>query len=227
MLCPDPNSLLSLLRSQGLRQLRGSRAVEMHWFLWKEIDGLFTIAVTLLPRKTQPMADNYLGRQSWTGGAAEVQLFHATFSSSWHADSTQAARSGGTSVTGSNPSDWLSPGRNQKHKFKTMQGDRVYNFYCEHTDTDWRAEQTRQHRVTSLPQTRGNAGGNGCDTTSCSASPCTDMPVQNFESNRMYLAVLKRIRSLMLMFCRNILLLWNILPYNQMFACKANSSQVH
>ena len=36
----------------------GSRAVEMHWFRWKEIDVLFTIAVTLLPRRTQPMADN-------------------------------------------------------------------------------------------------------------------------------------------------------------------------
>ena len=53
-------------------------------------------------------------------------------------------------------------------------------------------------------QTRGNAGGNGCDTTSCSA-PCTDMPVQNFETNQQYWAVLKRIRSLMLMFCRNII----------------------
>ena len=29
---------------------------------------MFTIAVTLLTRKTQPMADNYLGRQSRTGG---------------------------------------------------------------------------------------------------------------------------------------------------------------
>ena len=70
-------------------------------------------------------------------------LFHATFSSSWHADSTRAARSGSTSVTGSNPSDWLSPGRNQKHKFKTMQGGRLYNLY---TDTDLGAAQTRQHR---------------------------------------------------------------------------------
>ena len=29
---------------------------------------MFTIAVTLLPRRTQPMADNYRGRQSLTGG---------------------------------------------------------------------------------------------------------------------------------------------------------------
>ena len=66
-----PHSLPSLLRLQGLRQLRGSRAVETHWFRWKEIDVLFTIAVTLLPRRTQvtqPMADNYQGRQSRTGG---------------------------------------------------------------------------------------------------------------------------------------------------------------
>ena len=34
----------------------------------KDTDVLFTIAVTLLPRRTQPMADNYLGRQSRTGG---------------------------------------------------------------------------------------------------------------------------------------------------------------
>ena len=53
---------------QGLRQLRESRAVATHWFRWKEIEVLFTIAVTLLPRRTQPMADNYLGRQSRTGG---------------------------------------------------------------------------------------------------------------------------------------------------------------
>ena len=31
-------------------------------------------------------------------------LLHTIFSSSWHADSTRTARSGGTSVTGSNPS---------------------------------------------------------------------------------------------------------------------------
>ena len=75
-LCPDPphslprppHSLPSPLRSQGHLQLRGSRAVETQWFRWKEIDVLFTIAVTLLPRRTQPMADNYLGRQSRTGG---------------------------------------------------------------------------------------------------------------------------------------------------------------
>ena len=54
-----PNSLPSLLRLQGLRQLRGSQAV---------VSSLFTIAVTRLPRKTQPMADIDRGRQSRTGG---------------------------------------------------------------------------------------------------------------------------------------------------------------
>ena len=44
------------------------RAVETHWFRWKEIDLLFKIAVTLLPQRTQQMADNYPGRQSRTGG---------------------------------------------------------------------------------------------------------------------------------------------------------------
>ena len=63
-----PNSLPSPLRSQGLGQLRGSRAVETRRFRWKEIDVFFTIAVSLLPRRTQPMADNYRGRQSRTGG---------------------------------------------------------------------------------------------------------------------------------------------------------------
>ena len=29
------------------------------------------------------------------------------------------------------------------------------------------------------------------------------------------------------MFCRNILLLWNILPFKQLFVCKASSASVH
>ena len=37
--------------------------------LWKEIDVSFTIAVTLLPRRTQLMADNYQG-ESRTGGCS-------------------------------------------------------------------------------------------------------------------------------------------------------------
>ena len=73
-----PNSLPSILRSQGLLQLRGSGAVETRWFRWKEIDVLFTIAVTLLPRRTQPIANNYLGRQlwshSWTGTYASCPV---------------------------------------------------------------------------------------------------------------------------------------------------------
>ena len=64
----NPHPFSSLLPSQGFRQLRGSRAAETHWFRWKEIDVLFTIAVTLLPQRTQLMADNYLGSQSRTGG---------------------------------------------------------------------------------------------------------------------------------------------------------------
>ena len=71
ILFPDPpHSFSSLLRSQGLRELSGFRAAEMHWFRWKEIDVLFTIVVTLLPRRTQPMADNYRGSESRTGGGA-------------------------------------------------------------------------------------------------------------------------------------------------------------
>ena len=62
ILCPDPPILCPAF--YVLLQLRGSRAVETHWFRWKEIDVLFTIAVTLLPRRTQPMADNYRGSQS-------------------------------------------------------------------------------------------------------------------------------------------------------------------
>ena len=52
-----PHSFSSLLRSQGLWELSGSRAAEMHWFRWKEVHVLFTIAVTLLPHWTQPMAE--------------------------------------------------------------------------------------------------------------------------------------------------------------------------
>ena len=39
-----PHSLPSPLRSQGLRQLRGTRAVETQWLRWKEMDVLFTFA---------------------------------------------------------------------------------------------------------------------------------------------------------------------------------------
>ena len=62
------HSFPSLLRSQGLRELHGSWAVKTHWFRWKEIDVLFTIAVTLLPRRRQSMADNYRDRESRTAG---------------------------------------------------------------------------------------------------------------------------------------------------------------
>ena len=85
-----PWSLPSPQRSQGLKHLHGSRAAETHWFRWKEIDILFTIAVTLLPRRTQPMANNYWRRhcQAVTDWRRS-NLFHATFSNSWHADSTR------------------------------------------------------------------------------------------------------------------------------------------
>ena len=41
-----------------------TRAIKMPWFRWKEMDELFTIAVSLLPQRTQPMEDNYQGPQS-------------------------------------------------------------------------------------------------------------------------------------------------------------------
>ena len=119
-----PHSFPSLLRLQGLRDLLGFLAAETHWFRWKEIDILLTIAVTLLPRRMQPTADNSRGRQSRTGGGP---IYFTTFSSSWYATSMRAARSGGMSVTHSNPSDWLIPVRNQKHKFKTRQRGWLYN----------------------------------------------------------------------------------------------------
>ena len=87
-LCPDhpksfprpSQSLPSPLRSQGLRQLRGPRAVETHRFRWKEIDIFFTIAVSLSchgERNRWPIITEAVSH-----GLAEVQLFHATFSSS-------------------------------------------------------------------------------------------------------------------------------------------------
>ena len=58
------HSLPSLPRSQGPQQIRGSRAVETHWFKWKEIDVLFTIAVSLA---TENATDGrYLPRQAVT-----------------------------------------------------------------------------------------------------------------------------------------------------------------
>ena len=96
-----------------------------------------------------------------------------------------------------------------------MQGGRLYNLYTLKGSTDaGRGGSTDE-------------GGNGCDATSCSASPCTDMPVQSFKTNWQYWAVFKRNRSLMFMFCRNILLLWNILTFKQLFACQASSTSVH
>ena len=56
-----------------------------------------------------------------------------------------------------------------------------------------RSTLTRIEGQTDTAQTRGKAGGNGCDITSCSASPFTDMPIQSFETNRQYWAVLRRI----------------------------------
>ena len=67
-----PHSFSSLLRSQGLQELRESRAAESHWFRWKGTDVLFTIAVTLLPQRTQLIVDNYRGRQSRTSGPFQV-----------------------------------------------------------------------------------------------------------------------------------------------------------
>ena len=68
-----------------------------------------------------------------------------------------------------------------------------------HTDTDCRADK---------------------DTTALNA-------VQIFEPNWYYCAVLKRIRSLMLMFCRHHPAVVNIVQYYKLFVCKARRVQVH
>ena len=73
ILCPDPPNICQAIyvrKVSRARQLRGS--MKTHWFRWKEIDVtvLLTIAVTLLPLRRQPMADNYRGRQSRTCGGA-------------------------------------------------------------------------------------------------------------------------------------------------------------
>ena len=92
----SPPSLPSLLRhgSQGLRQHRDSRAVEMHRFRTKKIVVLVTIAVVLLPSQTQPMVDDYLGTQSRTGWGPFI--FPAKLSSCWQADRKWLAQSNGT-----------------------------------------------------------------------------------------------------------------------------------
>ena len=64
---------------------------------------------------------------------------------------------------------------------------------CREADcTNCSAKHADTEGQTDAAQTRGNAGGNGCEATSCSASPCTDMPVQSFETNRHW-AVFERI----------------------------------
>ena len=71
ILFPDPHSFPSFLRLQGLRELRGSRAAETHWFRWKEIDVLFTIAVTLLPQECNRWQ---IITEAGSYGLAEVQF---------------------------------------------------------------------------------------------------------------------------------------------------------
>ena len=60
---------------------------------------LFTIAVSLLPQRMPLIADNYLGNSN---GLAEVYLF---FQRSFQVPDKLTARSGGTSVSCSIPSD--------------------------------------------------------------------------------------------------------------------------
>ena len=75
--------------------------------------------------------------------------------------------------------------------------------------------QTRIEGQTDAAQTRGNAGGKlGMDVIiplplvqHLHALISCDMPVQSFKTNQKDCAVLKQIRSLMLMFCSHILLL--------------------
>ena len=63
-------SLPSLPRSQGPQQLQGSQAVETHWVRWKEIDVLFTVAVSLLPQERKGWR---LITEACSHGLAEAQ----------------------------------------------------------------------------------------------------------------------------------------------------------
>ena len=60
-----PHSLPSLLRLQGLRKLSGFRAAETLWF---RLSFCLQSLSLSCHRRMQPMADNYQGRQSRTGG---------------------------------------------------------------------------------------------------------------------------------------------------------------
>ena len=157
-----PNSLPSPLRSQGLRQLRGFRAVESHRFRWKEIDVCFIIAVSLLPLRTQPMADNYLGRQSQTGGGA----IHVA--RPFQVPDTLIAR-GQHGPAASQSLVWIPATKSwpkRETQVKTMQGGRQYNLSCQQQcQVHW---HLLKGSTDAAAQTRGNTGGNGCDTTPCS-----------------------------------------------------------
>ena len=68
ILCPDPTILCPAFYVRTASGSSVDLSGSLNTMVQMEGDRRFTIAVTLLPRKTQPMADNYRGRQSRTGG---------------------------------------------------------------------------------------------------------------------------------------------------------------
>ena len=88
---------------------------------------MFTIAVTLLPLRTQPMADNYLGRQSRTGGGTIyfMEPFQVPDTRTARGQHGPAARQSRVRIRATGPKP--------ETQVKTMQGGRLYNLY---TDSD-------------------------------------------------------------------------------------------
>ena len=140
-----PHSFFSLLRSQGVLELRGCRAAESHWFRWKETDVLFTIAVTLSPRRTQLMADNYQGRQSWTGGGPIyfTRPFQVPDTRTARGQHGPAARQSRVWIPASD--SFRAETRNTSLKLCSEAHYTICS--AKHNATDWRAAQTVQTRA--------------------------------------------------------------------------------
>ena len=130
--------------------------------------------------------------------AVEVHFFHSFLSSCWRAELQRLARASCTSVTGSNPGHWPI---SCKHKFETMQGGSLYILLVRIVQfAGWT-------RICTAIVLHSIADGKcQCWWEWMWYLISIFMKwhaVQNFETNQQYCAVLKQIRSLMLIFCRN------------------------
>ena len=167
------------------------------------------ILLKLCSARTQRMADTYSSVQR------RYILFHSALSSCWQAELQRLVRAASMSVMGSNPCLWPFPGWNSKDKFKTQA---MLQYVVLSTQSWTLTRILGQHRRRAMMALMGE-------------SPFTDMPVQKLRSK---LTVLGSVGCLenephcwYWFFVEIILLLWNILPCNQLFACKASSTPLN